>query len=190
VSVENEFATVDAVIASGAETRGVDAFALALIKTERQARRLFTHLVFQMPSYDASDIPILRQTLAANRRVYFEGFIRGWDALYIRSVRILIGAEYDRLLSRIAEAIDHRNKIFHGQLTRHQLSRDDLLGYVKDIRCWCSTFATAAHREIGYDGFARSSFRKSPDPTLQGRVRLVMNSMSDYELFIKVQMQR
>jgi hypothetical protein len=51
VSCEAEFATVDLIIRSNAETRGVDAFALALLKAERQIRRLFIHLVYQFPCF-------------------------------------------------------------------------------------------------------------------------------------------
>lgn len=45
-SATEEFSTVDLLLGSGAETRAVDAFALALIKAERQARKLVTHLVY------------------------------------------------------------------------------------------------------------------------------------------------
>ena len=46
-----EFRTVDLIVASSAETRGVDAFALSVIEAERQIRRLVTHLVYQFPSF-------------------------------------------------------------------------------------------------------------------------------------------
>jgi hypothetical protein len=44
MSTEEEFATVSLILGSQAETRGVDAFALSLIKAERQIRKLVTHL--------------------------------------------------------------------------------------------------------------------------------------------------
>jgi len=53
LTVDAEFATVDAVVASGAETLGVDAFALSLIKAERQMRRLFTHMCISRASLGA-----------------------------------------------------------------------------------------------------------------------------------------
>lgn len=74
MNVAEEFTTVDLILGSDAETRGVDAFALSLIKAERQARRLFTHLVFQYPAFSSSDVPALRAVLARNRGVYFDGF--------------------------------------------------------------------------------------------------------------------
>jgi hypothetical protein len=139
----SEFTTVDAVLATHAETRGVDAFALSVIKAERQIRKLFTHLVFQAPSFGPADVQALRKALADNRDVYFEGFIAGWDALYSRPVSDLVGPEYQRLLARLKGATRHRN-IFHGQLTNSSLSSGDLLGFVADIRGWCSTLGENA----------------------------------------------
>jgi len=45
MSVNEDFATVDAVLASASPTSRVDAFALTLMKVEGQARELFTDLV-------------------------------------------------------------------------------------------------------------------------------------------------
>jgi hypothetical protein len=63
----SEFATVDAVIGCSAETSGVDAFALSVIKAERQIRKLFTHLVFQSPGFGPADVPRLRKALFDSR---------------------------------------------------------------------------------------------------------------------------
>lgn len=185
-----EFETVDLVLSSNAETRGVDAFALALIKCERQIRRLLTHIVFQYPCFGCSEIPALRSSLSGNRKVYFEGFIRGFDTIYPRSIRDLIGPRYDQLRPRLDEAIDHRNKIFHGQLTSKELNRDDLLGYVADIRSWCEALADAALAEIGYDGFARDSFRKSESTRLWERCKIQLTDVATYEQFIHQHLQR
>jgi hypothetical protein len=51
MSFQGEFQTVELIERSDAETRGVDAFALSLLKAERQLRRLFTYLVFQYPCF-------------------------------------------------------------------------------------------------------------------------------------------
>ena len=161
MSYLSEFQTVKLIVDSSAETRGVDAFALVLIKAERQMRRLVTHLVYQFPCFSEKDVSGLRDVLGRNRAVYFEGFERGFDALYPQTVKDLVGAEYDRLRPRLDEAIDYRNKIFHGQLTSIYLGREDLLGFVADIRAWCEVLALGADVEFGYDGFARNSFQKS-----------------------------
>src|SRR5262245_10963939 len=121
MSFAEEFATVDLIVNSQAETRGVDAFALALIKSEKQLRRLVTHLVYQFPAFATKDISLLRSALVKNRNVYAEGFITGFDALYTRTVKDLVGADHDPLYIRLTQATRYRNKIFHGQLTQDSL---------------------------------------------------------------------
>lgn len=184
-----EFEVVDLITTSSLETRGVDAFALALIKAERQIRRLFTHLAYQSPSLGPQDIGEMRQVLARNRGVYFAGFEHGINALYSRRVCDLIGDKYEALRPRLDEAIEHRNKIFHGQLTDKCLTRDDLLEFVADIRSWCEALADGANRDFDYDGFARNSFRKSARPA-SARFRLQLMSVADYARLIEEHAQR
>lgn len=184
-----EFKTVDLLLKSKAETRSVDAFSLTVIKAERQIRKLVTHLIYQFPCFGPSDVLNLRQTLCDNRRVYFEGFEKGFDALYPRRVSDLIGAEYQKLKDGIDEARDHRNKIFHGQLTAKSLSREALEGYASNIRNWCDAIATGADAEFHYDGFGRNSFRKSAIPDLSKRLKVQIGSIADYERFVRQYMQ-
>ena len=66
MSFEHEFRTVDLIVGSTCETRGVDAFTLSLIKAERQMRKLVTYLVYQFPCFSESDIPGLRDALGKN----------------------------------------------------------------------------------------------------------------------------
>lgn len=190
MSYKQEFQTVDLILASNAETLGVDAFALSLIKCERQIRRLLTHIVFQYPCFGSADISELRSLLSSNRRVYFEGFLRGFDAIYPRSIRDLIGESHDPLRLRLDEAIDYRNKIFHGQLTSKWLTRQALVEYVADVRYWCRVLGDAALAEIYYDGFARDSFRKSEGERIWERFKIELTGVNDYEQFIRQHMQR
>jgi hypothetical protein len=159
LSYAKEFATVDLLLESKHETRGVDAFALSLIKAERQMRRLVTYLIYQFPCFGHGDAEGLREILQKNTRVYFKEIERGFDALNRRSVRELIGADYNRLRSRLDEAGRYRNKIFHGQLTSEYLSRQELVGYICDIRSWCKAPADSAAKDFHYDGFGRNSFQ-------------------------------
>jgi hypothetical protein len=48
MNIDDEFATIDTLLAPEAETQGVDAFALALIKAERQMIKLFTYVLFSV----------------------------------------------------------------------------------------------------------------------------------------------
>lgn len=190
MSYTAEFQTIDAILACSTETRGIDAFALSVIKAERQIRKLFTHLVFQAPAFGSTDIQNLRKVLADNRDVYFDGFIAGWDNLYTSPISDLVGQEYQSLLALLREATRHRNKIFHGQLTNSSLTRNNLLVYVETIRDWCCKLAEGALKEIGYDGFGRNSFHKSRAIDIGTCYRVVFKSVVDYESFIHSHMER
>ena len=190
MGINKEFRTVDLIIGSNAETLGIDAFALSLIKAERQIRKLFTFLAFQSPNFSSSDVLKLRETLTKNDRVYFEGFIDGINALSKRSIKDLIGDRYDHLQSRLEEAISYRNKIFHGQLTNKYLEREDLLALVADIREWCELLANTADASFGYDGFRRDSFKKSSMPDISTKLKAELADVDSYALFIQEHMQR
>jgi hypothetical protein len=184
-----EFETVELLEKSNAETRGVDAFTLSLIKAERQIRRLFTYLVFQFPAFSVKDFAGFRGVLGQNKNVYFDGFIAGIDTLYPKSVKDLVGGDYDNLLAELHHAIDFRNKIFHGQLTDKFLSREELFALTAIIRKWCERLATQAEAEFGYDGFARNSLRKHVDPIWKN-YRVTIRNDNDYRDFIKSHMER
>jgi len=190
MSIEKEFATVALILGSDAETRGVDSFALSLIKAERQARKLVTYLVYQFPAFGPTDVTALRGALGASKHVYFEGFLTGFDALYPRPVHALVGAEYAHLRPRLTEANAYRNKIFHGQLTGRELSRQELVDLAKDINAWCTRLSAGAGGEIGYDGFGRDSFQKSAIPDLWKRYKLQLASVAAYQTFISTEMER
>ncbi|MCE9564640.1 MAG: hypothetical protein K8U57_21615 [Planctomycetes bacterium] len=184
-----EFATVDLLLKSETETRGIDAFALTLIKSEKQLRRLVTHLIYQFPAFNGTHILLLRDALAKNRQVYADGFRIGFNALYRKSIRQLIGLEHDGLLKRLDEATKYRNKIFHGQLTHDSLSRQELLDYVRDMRRWCELLAKGATEEFHYDGCG-DSFRKSMVTNLGEGLLIKMTSIADYKKFIAAHLER
>ncbi len=184
MSASTEFDTVDLIVNSSSETRGVDAFALAVIKAERQLRKLFTHLVFQFPCFGTSDIGALRETLANNNRIYFKETEACINAIFSSTVEELVGARYKCLRPRIEEAIEYRNKIFHGQLTQKYLSREDLLGLVCDIRAWCEALATGAASRIGYDGFTPDSFQKSSIQGLFKEFKVQFGDVNAYAQFL------
>jgi hypothetical protein len=189
MSCQEEFATVNLIRNSTADTRGVDSFTLALVKAERQMRKLVTHLVFQSPCFSESDIPDLIKALADNQSVYFEGLNNGFDAIFPKSIRELVGDSYDKLFAQIKESIAHRNKIFHGQLTGKALTREELFAYVDGIEEWCRLLSEAAEFEIGYRGFT-DSFQKSSREELSKVLKVTFNSIQDYETFITEKLQR
>ncbi|HKV23716.1 MAG TPA: hypothetical protein VJN93_03920 [Candidatus Acidoferrum sp.] len=189
MSLTEEFSTIQLILNSQAETRGVDAFALALIKSEKQMRRLVTHLVYQSSAFGVADKSALRQALGSNNRVYFQGLEDGFDALYPQSVGQLVGSEYHRLSKQLHIATTYRNKIFHGQLTADSLTRSQLRGFVDDIRRWCEILSNSCRAEIGYEGFS-NSFRKSKLDGLDAKLQIKLSSVKDYSDFIRNYMQR
>lgn len=190
MSYQVEFQTIELIRNSDAETRGVDAFALALIKAERQIRKLVTHLVFQFPCFSESDIPGLREALAKSKKVYFGGLINGFDSIFSKSIKELVGEKHDELKELILESIEHRNKIFHGQLTDQSLSRGKLFAYVDGIGEWCRSLSESAEREIGYNGFARGSFQKSSRNELSKTFKISFSTIKDYNQFIAENMEK
>jgi len=179
-TVKTEFVTVQTVLDSGAATRAVDAFALSLIKHERQLRRLLTYSVYQFPVFGGNDVGALRRTLAANREIFAEGFVRGLDALWPQPVDVLIGARHAELTKSLNRTVGARNKIFHGQVTEVGLNRKTLLGLVADLGEWCTLLAKAAEAAYGYDGFGRDSYRKGSDAKLHTRFAIQIKSLPDY----------
>ena len=189
MSYSSEFQTIDILLKSDAETRGVDAFALSVIKAERQIRKIFTYLVFQFPSFTPSDFVSFRRVLGENKKVYFQGFIKGIDSLYPKTVKDMIGVEYDFLLTKLDDAITYRNKIFHGQLTDKHLTRPDLLRIVEEIRKWCKTLSVRAKSEFDFDGFERNSLQKNPKPIWKN-YRIPIENLEGYRAFIREHLQQ
>jgi hypothetical protein len=190
VSTKDEFLTVDLILDSGAITQGVDAFTLSLIKSERQLRRIFTHLVYQDSHFSKAHVAELRKALVDRTDIYFEEFIRGFDALYPKPLRAIIGSDYERLLARLCEATEYRNKIFHGQVTEKSLKRPVLVALVKDIRNWCEILAANASQELGYDGFARNSYQKSARRDLASTFKVAITDLNEYVAFMEKHMKR
>jgi hypothetical protein len=182
---DREFATVDLLLnCNTAETRGVDAFALCIIKMERQLRRLFTFSVFQSPCFTHRSIPKLKDALAGEGKIYFEGFIRGFEALHPKTIGDLIGPDYARLQSLPDVVTKFRNKIFHGQLTGQELSRAKLIGYASGMREWCRLLGDGGRSYMGYDGFS-DSFHKAMDARFVAFYKRSVTSVDDYKDFLK-----
>lgn len=115
--------------------------------------------------------------------------INGFNAIYSVTIEEMVGQRSTYLMQRILDATRHRNKIFHGQLTNEDLSRDDLLEYVSDIMEWCQLLSTGAEEELGYDGFARNSFQKSKIVDIHTKFDLTLQSCDEYRQWIIDSMQ-
>ncbi|CAN7445923.1 hypothetical protein LJR255_002879 [Pararhizobium sp. LjRoot255] len=185
-SCENAFAIVDLIRndeASG--TCGVDAFSLALIRSERQIRRVFTNLVFQASAFERKDVNELKDTLAKRKRLYFRHFKVAFEQLIGIPISALV-VDFDRLSDRMEEAAKYRNKLFHGQLTGDSLTTSRLLSLEDDVRAWCLSLSDSSNERFGYDGFAGStSFVKNGKPEISKIVDQRISSIGAYGAFLK-----
>lgn len=162
MNYEHEFGTVELLINSEFETKGIDAFTISLLKAERQIRRIFTYLIYQHDQYNGiNDALELRKVLFENGQMYFENFIIGIDTIYQKSIEDLYGEDYCKDLEILKDLLKERNKIFHGQITNKFLSTEQLIERVGSIKKWCKNLSDKFTEEIGYDGFERNSYHKS-----------------------------
>lgn len=153
-----EFASIEALWHSSAETRRVDSLILAWVKYEKQLRRLFCFLVFQHPKITKLQIDAVISVLARNKKLYPETFIRGITALGATSVPELLADKHRPLWNEIERIRGYRNKLIHGQISglrirSAQLERDVLL-----IIEWISSIAEGAEAAYGYDGIKRNTY--------------------------------
>lgn len=166
------------------KTSGVDAFTLALIKAEKQMRRVFTYLIFQNPSYSSKlHKKELRKTLAENKKIYFEGFEKGINLILNRSIKDIYGSNYKTDIVEFRKLTKERNKIFHGQITAEGLSASDLIKRVKQIKKWCENLSNKLWDEIGYDGFTNSYCKSKIPLTLNNLDRF--DTVDKYKTFLE-----
>lgn len=187
MNYETDFASVDLILKTDLETRGVDSFILSFIKCEKQARRLFTFLIFQNPSYSLSDYSALRTTLAKNRNIYFSNFIKGINLIAPKPISTIYGSDYNSDINNIILFANDRNKIFHGQITSSGLTRKDLIDRVNAIQKWCMHLGHSMKNEIGYDGFSDSYVKASYNIAIKNTNKF--DTLTNYEQFLKVELK-
>jgi hypothetical protein len=160
-----EFATVEALWNSEAETRRVDALALSWIKYEKQLRRLFSFFVFQHPKITEEQLDAVIAAFAENDKLYPETFISAIKQLGVTPIPELLGDSYVRLWPEIERIRQYRNKIMHGQNTGKNIKSPTLERDVMYLVEWISLLAEAANRSFGYDGLKRNTFSAAKKST-------------------------
>jgi hypothetical protein len=177
-----EFAIVSQLHASDSRSRCVDAFALALLKAERQSRRIFTYLVYQADCFDRSNVAELRKTLAVHREFDFSSALAGIQMLSPMSLPHLIGPEYDNLIRLLARAKKVRNKLFHGLVTTEGVDRGALQKLTEGVVNWSSSLATSSQLQLGYDGFnLLSSYTKHTNVEFGSTIKLKVTSIDAFK---------
>ena len=157
-ALRTEFATVEAIWSSGAETRRVDALLLSWVKYEKQLRRLFSFFVFQHPKITEKSLNAVISAFAANRNLNPETFISGIKALGVTPLPKLLGPNYQQLWLEIMRIKKYRNKIMHGQHTGQSINSAQLERDVLHVINWISALAQAADATFGYDGLKRKTY--------------------------------
>ena len=154
-----EFATVEAIWGSSAETRRVDCLVLSWVKYEKQLRRLFSFFVYQHPEINEVEIDKIISVFADNRNLYPETFISSIEAIGVLPVKEIMGKRYDELWPEIERIKGYRNKIMHGQHTGQAIQSAQLEKDVILLVHWVSTLADASESAYGYDGLERKTYR-------------------------------
>lgn len=179
--IKSEFAIVRQLLNSSSKSRGIDAFCLALLKVERQARRLFTYLAFQSDCFSNSDITDMRQKLAAHRNFGFASALAGFDLLSPISMENLIGQRHKSLMVELTQIKNVRNKLFHGQVTTEGRSRTELENFADSLIEWATTLSASAQLRLGYDGFTlASSYTKHMDLQFSLTLKRKLTGIGDY----------
>lgn len=183
-TLKSEFATVEALWHSGAETRRVDSLALSWIKYEKQLRRLFSFFVFQHPKVTEAHLDSVIAALANNKNLYPETFISAMKKLGVMSLSDLMGESYARLWPEIERIKQYRNKIMHGQNTGKRLSSPVLERDVLHLVDWISSLALAAERSFGYDGLKRNTYSVAKSATAAHLREYPFSTMAELEQWL------
>ena len=184
MNTETEFATVELILNTPLETRAIDAFALSIIKSERQVRRIFSYLIYQHPNYGLEDSKTIRSILSKNKKMYFENFISGITHILDSEWKSKYGHDFYNDLDKLKIYQQERNKIFHGQNTVKYLSREELIKRVVFVKGWCTRIENVFEAEIGFNGFNRNSFQKATQEVKLKNLEDYNNS-SAFKLFLK-----
>jgi len=156
--LKTEFATIEALWHTSAETRRVDCLVLSWVKYEKQLRRLFSFFVFQHPKITAEKLDSVISAFADNRNLYPETFISGIKQLGVTPLPKIMGYTYKELWPEIKRIKKYRNKIMHGQHTGQNIQSAQLERDVLHIVNWISSLADSADATYGYDGLKRRTY--------------------------------
>jgi hypothetical protein len=181
---DREFAVVEQLIQSGWPTAGVDALSLAIIKTERQMRRLLTHVAFQSAAFDRSDVAPLRKALASKRHLGFAEMRRGFEYLSGVEIATILGDKAKGYEAGVARVRRYRNKLFHGQLTEDSLTFGELASLARELAAWSHDIGEASNAHFGYEGFDRS-YVKGDNIRLIERATGLLPDLGAYRTLLK-----
>ncbi|MEN6292038.1 MAG: hypothetical protein ABFD07_08520 [Methanobacterium sp.] len=187
----DEFKTLSILVDSNTKTGRTDAFIIAFTKLEKQARRLFAYIVFQSPAFNICQYKEILDVLANKRFLYFENFIKGFDGIYPKTYKIIIGSDkYKQFFSIDFPRIQKlRNKMLHGQPTGENLSAIELIKEIQVVQNWCKDVAISMMAEIGFDGLEWNSFRKNTATDLASTYKVDFSDLKALDSYIETKMK-
>jgi len=188
---DDDFLTVDLLVKSNSKTGRTDAFIVAYTKLERQARRIFTYIIYQYPAFSFRNYREIVDTIASKAYLDFPKFLKGFDALYPMSIESIVGSSlYTSFIGTDFQRIKgYRNKIIHGQITGRNLNPDDLKKEIGIISNWCSKLAESMMTIISYDGFS-DSIRKSTRKDFTSSYKISISTSQELDTFIESRMKK
>jgi hypothetical protein len=183
--LQQEFATVQALWNSNAETRRVDSFLLSWVKYEKQLRRLFCFLVYQHPRIETTHIDSVISILAENRKLNPLTFTKGIRELGVKPVEMLVGERHGELVLELKRIKRLRNKLMHGQITGQKVQSRQLERDVKHIVDWIALLAAGAEAEFGYDGLGRNTFKKAKGAVRQAVAEYPFAAATEFRAWLR-----
>ena len=184
LSLQGEFATVDALWDCNGMTKRVDALLLCWIKYEKQLRRLFSFLVYQHPYITKATVESIISVLVNNNKLYPKTFMKGIEELKVASVPQLLGTKYAKLEPEIQRINGYRNKLMHGQITGQNITSRQIERDVHHLIDWVATLATAADAEFGYDGIRRNTYHSAKTVAKSAVEAYPFNSAREFETWL------
>jgi hypothetical protein len=180
-----EFATVESLWVSSAQTRRTDSLLLTWVKYEKQLRRLFCFLVFQHSSITEQTIDSVITTLAENRNLNPRTFMAAIKALGVLPISKLLGKDHTHLSRDVARIQKIRNKLMHGQITGQKIRSSQLEKDVMLLINWVSCLADGAETAFGYDGLSRNTFRKAKSVAKINVSKYPFGNVSEFKSWIR-----
>lgn len=160
---DQAFAIIYTILQSESSTKESDAFALALIKTERQARKIFTHLLFQYDFFQKGEHQKLRDELDRNGNIYFEHLLIGIEIILDKKLETLLNnVIHKSFVDSYKSSKGLRNKLFHGQITTKGFNSSEIHNLTVKIMAWSNELSIRAEQLFNYNGFDRNSCEKDP----------------------------
>jgi hypothetical protein len=182
--LSSEFKTVASIWNLGASTSFLDALVLCWVKHEKQLRKLFSFILYRHPFVDSGNFRDIERTMAANKRLFPESFMREIEVVGGVAIPDLVGPRYDELFRKIAQIHTYRDKVMHGQVSATGIGPKKLQDDALVIIEWIDLLGAGAEAAFGYDGVVRDSFAEAKKQEIKTIGNCPFNSLESMKNWI------